>query len=114
MLRERKEDAAIIADTFRTAEHSVLTGAAAIAMCAAKMLELQARIRLPNRLGLDEVTKASRLSALMIEARAIVIELHPALAELATDDAVAFLFGDTDECPPVDRPATNLVRLRAA
>lgn len=114
MLRERKEDAAIIAETFRTAEQSVLTGAAAIAMCAAKMLELQARIKLPNSLGLDEVSKASRLSALMVEARAIVIELHPALADLATDDAVAFLFGDNAECSPIDRPSATLIELKAA
>ena len=77
MLRERKEDAAIIADTFRTAEQSVLTGAAAIAMCAAKMLELHAAYADLTEIGEGQalVTRRGRM-LLAIEAEQLHAEFR--------------------------------------
>jgi hypothetical protein len=103
MLKERTQAAQAVAEAFLAAEQAMDVAAARAAECAALMLKARADMKLPLGTGVQALAIVAEASALAIRSRQLMIEAHPAMAELPADIGLRHVaIGDTKECPPIE------------
>ena len=100
MLRERREAVARVAADFLKAEAAIDQAARSATVCLATMLEQRAAANLPLGTGLKALELFSEMSALLVRARALAIDVHAELAQIPDSIGIRN-FGDTSECPPM-------------
>ena len=104
MLKQRMAAVEAVKKEFLAAEAAQDDAAIRAVRTVAALLEARRDANVPLSTGLREIEAAARAAALSLQARQLMIEAHPGLASLPAQVGLAFLYGDVDECPPVDRP----------
>lgn len=110
MLKQRREAVAQVSADFLKAEAAIDQAARRAAACMATMLDQRAAANLPLRTGLKALELMSDVSALLIKARQLSIDVHGELAMLPAEIGI-HNYGDVSECPPMaDSDASSDVR----
>ena len=102
MLKQRIAAVEAVKREFLAAETAQDDAAIAAVRTVAALLEARRSANVPLATGLREVQAAARAAALSLEARQVMIEAHPGLASLPAQVGLGFMYGDVDECPPID------------
>ena len=102
MLKQRRQAAEKVATHLFAVEQGVDAAITRAAQFTAAMIEARTEANLSAVVGQAELALASRATALMIEARQLIIDAHKQLAQTRIDVGLREVsFGDTAECPPV-------------
>ena len=110
MLKQRRQAAEKVATHLFAVEEGVDAAISRTAQFTAAMIEARVEANLSAVVGQAELALASRATALMVEARQLIIEAHKQLAQTRIEVGLREMaFGDTAQCPPVvSRDSGNL------
>jgi hypothetical protein len=114
MLKQRREAAEKVATHLFAVEEGVDNAISRAAQFTTAMIEARAEANLSAVVGQAELALASRATALMVEARQLIIDAHKQLAQTRIDVGLREIsFGDTAECPPVLTEGSGNLRVVA-
>jgi hypothetical protein len=99
MPRTRLEVARDVYDVFRAAEEAAELSAAAIARCAAVLIEARAKAHLPPAAGSDIFALMARSTGSAFDARQAIVAAHPLLDQLAADLGIVGYGPDKETVP---------------
>lgn len=109
MLKQRREAAEKVATHLFAVEEGVDAAITCAARFTAAMIEARAEANLSAVVGQAELALASRATALMVEARQLIIDAHKQLAKTRVEVGLREVgFGDLSECPPVTETTGQL------
>jgi hypothetical protein len=100
MLKQRRKAAEKVATHLFAVEEGVDAAICRAAQFTAAMIEARAEANLSAVVGQAELALAARATALMIEARQLIVDAHKQLAQTRIDVGLREIgFGDSSECP---------------
>ncbi|MES3100508.1 hypothetical protein [Sphingomonas faeni] len=99
MPRTRLEVAREVYQVFRDAEAAAELSAAAIARCAATLIEARAKAHLPPTVGSEIFALMAKSSGSAFDARHAIVSAHPLLDELAADLRIVGYGADKESVP---------------
>jgi hypothetical protein len=100
MLKERRQAAEKVAAHLFAVEDGVDNAIARAAQFTSAMIEARSEAKLSAVVGQAELALAARATALMVEARQLIIDAHKQLAQTRVDVGLREIaFGDSSECP---------------
>jgi hypothetical protein len=100
MLKQRRQAAEKVAAHLFAVEEGVDTAISRTAQFTTAMIEARAEANLSAVIGQAELALASRATALMVEARQLIVDAHKQLAQTRIDVGLREVgFGDSSECP---------------
>jgi hypothetical protein len=103
MLKQRREAAEKVAAHLFAVEEGVDAAISRAAQFTTAMIEARAEAKLSAVVGQAELALASRATALMVEARQLIVDAHKQLAQTRIEVGLREVsFGDLQECPPVE------------
>ncbi|MDB5672566.1 MAG: hypothetical protein JWO25_3525 [Alphaproteobacteria bacterium] len=103
MLKQRRQAAEKVAAHLFAVEEGVDAAISRTAQFTTAMIEARAEANLSAVIGQAELALASRATALMVEARQLIVDAHKQLAQTRIDVGLREVsFGDTSECPPIE------------
>jgi hypothetical protein len=111
MLKQRRAAAEKVATHLFAVEEGVDAAISRAAMFTAVMIEARTEANLSAVVGQAELALASRATALMIEARQLIIDAHKQLAQTRIDVGLREIsFGDPYDCPGAAGNETGTLR----
>jgi hypothetical protein len=100
MLKQRRQAAEKVAAHLFAVEEGVDAAIARAAQFTTAMLEARAEANLSAVVGQAELVLATRATALMVEARQLIVDAHKQLAQTRIEIGLREIgFGDSSECP---------------
>jgi hypothetical protein len=109
MLKQRREAAEKVAAHLFAVEEGVDAAITRAAQFTAAMIEARAAANLSPVVGQAELALTSRATALMVEARQLIVDTHRQLAKTRVEVGLSQVaFGDTAECPPITETTGQL------
>lgn len=103
MLNQRLKAVQDVRGKFIDAENAADHAATLVAQCVAQMLTSRAEANLPVGTGMAALTHVSEGAALMVQARAKLIEAHRIMVDIPSEIGLpARAAGDASDCPPLD------------
>ncbi len=115
MLKERRHAVDQVRHDFLKAEAAIDRAAIDATNCMATILQQRALANLPLGTASKAIQLMSDMSALMVQARQLAIDVHAELAMIPAEIGVKN-YGDISRCPPValtPQPATPTLRVVA-
>ncbi len=115
MLKERRHAVEQVRADFLKAEATIDQAARDAANCLATILHQRAQANLPLGTASKAIEMLMDMSALIVKARQLAIDVHGELAEIPAEIGIRN-YGDTSPCPPVaieNKPATPNLRVVA-
>jgi hypothetical protein len=113
MLKQRREAAEKVATHLFAVEAGVDEAITRAAQFTTAMIEARVEAKLSAVVGQAELALASRATALMVEARQLIVDAHKQLAQTRIDVGLREVgFGDSSECPPLPTETTGNQHLK--
>ena len=115
MLKERRHAVDQVRADFLKAEAAIDQAARDAANCLATILQQRAQANLPLGTASKAIEMLMDMSALVVKARQLAIDVHSELAEIPAEIGIRN-YGDTSPCPPVaieTQPSTPNLRVVA-
>ena len=114
MLKQRRQAAEKVATHLLAVEEGVDIAITRSALFTAAMIEARMEANLSAVVGQAELALASRATALMVEARQLIVDAHKQLAQTRIDIGLGQVaVGDVLECPKLaqrsDEPGLRIV-----